>query len=83
MNKWEIVAAVLAGGLLPCLGVCALAGVADGLVAMELAGTLVATILMVLAEGLQRQPFVDLALTLAILAIVGTLAIARLLEDDL
>lgn len=83
MNEWEIVAAVLAGGLLPCLAVCALAGVADGLVAMELAGTLVATILMVLAEGLQRQPFIDLAFTLAILAIVGTLAIARLLEEDL
>lgn len=83
MNEWEIAAAVLAAGLLPCLAVCALAGVADGLVAMELGGTIVATILMVLAEGLQRQPFIDLALTLAVLAIVGTLAIARLLEHDL
>lgn len=83
MNEWEIAAAVLAGALLPCVGVCALAGVADGLVAMELAGTIVATVLMLLAEGLQRQPFIDLALTLAILAIVGTLAIARLLEHDL
>lgn len=83
MNEWEIAAAVLAGALLPCLGVCALAGVADGLVAMELAGTIVATVLMLLAEGLQRQPFIDLALTLAILAIVATLAIARLLEHDL
>jgi multisubunit Na+/H+ antiporter MnhF subunit len=83
VNEWEIAAAVLAGALLPCLGVCALAGVADGLVAMELAGTIVATVLMLLAEGLQRQPFIDLALTLAILAIVATLAIARLLEHDL
>lgn len=40
MNEWEIAAAVLAGALLPCLGVCALAGVADGLVAMELAARL-------------------------------------------
>ncbi len=83
MNEWEVVAAILAGGLLPCVGVCALAGIADGLVAMEVAGTIVVTILMVLAEGLQRQPFIDLALTLAILAIVATLAIARLLEHDL
>ncbi len=83
MNEWEIAAAVLAGALLPCLAVCALAGVADGLVAMELAGTIVATVLMLLAEGLQRQPFIDLALTLAILAILATLAIARLLEHDL
>ncbi len=83
MNEWEVLAAILAGGLLPCVGVCALAGVADGLVAMEIAGTIVVTILMVLAEGLQRQPFIDLALTLAILAIAATLAIARLLEHDL
>lgn len=83
MNEWEIVAAILAAALLPCLGVCALARVADGLVAMEIAGTLVVTILMVLAEGLQRQPFIDLALTLAILTILATLAIARLLEHDL
>jgi len=83
VNEWEIVAAILAAALLPCLGVCALARVADGLVAMEIAGTLVVTILMVLAEGLQRQPFIDLALTLAILTILATLAIARLLEHDL
>jgi multisubunit Na+/H+ antiporter MnhF subunit len=83
MNEWEIAAAVLAAGLLPCVGVCAFAGVADGLVAMEIAGTIVVTALMVLAEGLQRQPFIDLALTLAILAIIATLAIARLLEHDL
>ncbi len=83
MNEWEIVAAILAAALLPCLGVCALARVADGLVAMEIAGTLVVTILMVLAEGLQRQPFIDLALTLAILTIIATLAIARLLEHEL
>jgi len=82
MNEWEIAAAVLAACLLPCAAVCALAGVGDALVAMEIAGTLAVTILMALAAGLRRQPFVDLALTLAILAILGPLAIARLLEHD-
>ena len=83
MNEWEIAAAVLAAGLLPALAVAALAGVAEGLVALEIAGTIVSTILMVLSEGLQRQPFIDLALTLALLSLVGGLALARLLERDL
>lgn len=83
MNEWEIVAAVLAVGLLPCGLVCALGRAGDALVAMLLASTLVVTILMVLSEGLQRQPFLDLALTLAFVSLVGGLAIARLLERDL
>ena len=83
MNEWEIVATVLAAGMIPCVGVCALAGIADGLVALEVAGTLLSTALMALAEGLQRQPFVDLALVLALLSLTGTLVFARLLEHDL
>jgi multisubunit Na+/H+ antiporter MnhF subunit len=83
MNEWEIVAAVLSCGLLACVGVCAFAGAESAFVALELAGTVVVTILMVLAVGLRRQPFIDLALTLAVVEIVGALAVARLLEDDL
>lgn len=83
MNEWEIVAAALSGGLLACVGVCAFAGAEAAFVALQLAGTVVVTILMALAAGLRRQPFIDLALTLAVVEIVGALAIARLLEDDL
>jgi len=83
MNEWEVIAAILGAGLLPCVAVAAFAGVADGLVALEIAGTLLSTILMVLAEGLQRQPFIDLALVLALLSLIGALAFARLLEQDL
>jgi multisubunit Na+/H+ antiporter MnhF subunit len=83
MNEWEVVAAVLGAILVPCVGVASLAGVASGLVALEIAGTVVSTILMVLAEGLQRQPFIDLALTLALVSMVGAFALARLLERDL
>jgi multicomponent Na+:H+ antiporter subunit F len=83
VNEWEIAAAVLVCGLPVCVAVCALAGVANGLVALEIAGTLASTVLMVLAEGLQRQPFIDLALVLALLSLAGALLIARLLERDL
>jgi multisubunit Na+/H+ antiporter MnhF subunit len=57
-------------------------GIADALIAMEIAGTLASSVLLVLAEGLQRQPFVDLAVTLAVLSLVGALVIARMLEDE-
>ncbi len=83
MNEWEIAAAVLGGALVPCALVCALASAGDWLVALELAGTLVVTILIVLAKGLRRQPFADLAVTLALLSLLAGLVIARLLERDL
>lgn len=81
MNKWEFAAAVLAAGIGPCLLVCLRAGVADALVAVEAAGVLACSALVTLAQGLHRQPFVDLALVLAVLTPIGALALARLMED--
>ena len=83
MNEWEIAAAVLGFALIPCVAVCFLAGPMHGLVALQLAGALVSTILMLLSEGFGRQPFIDLAVVLAPLSLVGTLAFARLMERNL
>jgi multisubunit Na+/H+ antiporter MnhF subunit len=83
MNEWEIAAAVLGVALVPCLAVCLLSPPADGLAALELAGVLVSTILMLLSEGFHRQPFIDLAVVLAPMALVGSLTFARLMERDL
>ncbi len=83
MNEWEIVAALLGVGLLPCLVVCARADAAHGLVALEVASVLLTTILMALSEAFGRQPFIDLALTFALLSLVGALSFARLLERKL
>ena len=38
---------------------------------------------MLLVDGLQRQPFIDLAFAFALLSMVGALAFARLMEEDL
>ena len=83
MNEWELAAAILGGGLLVCGGVCARAAIADAVVALEIAGTLASTILMLLSEGLQRQPFADLAITMSVLSVLGALVIVRMLEHDL
>ena len=55
---------------------------ADALVALELASGLAVSALLTLAEGFQRQPFVDLALVLAFLSLIGSVVFARFLEAD-
>ena len=80
MNVWEIGAVVLMGATIPCLGVCVAAKAVDALVAFEVASTLATTTLMLLSEGFHRQPFIDLALVLALLSVIGSLAFARLME---
>lgn len=83
MSEWEIAAVVLTGAIVPCVAVGVFASAAAALAALEVASTLATTTLMVLSEGFHRQPFIDLALILAVLSVVGSLAFARLMEEDL
>ncbi len=83
MNEWEIAAAVLGFALIPCVLLALLKPPPHGLVAMEIVGVLVCTILMLLSEGFHRQPFIDLAVVLAPMALVGALVFARLMERQL
>lgn len=80
MNEWQIAALVLAVALIPCVLVVVLTDPGHGLAAMEVASVLVITILMLLSEGFRRQPFVDLAVVLAPMSVVGSLTFARLME---
>ena len=50
------------------------------LVALQVAGTNAALVLLLVAEGIQRQPFADLALVLALMSFVGSLAFAHFME---
>ena len=83
MNEWEIAAVVLEVAIAPCLGLCFLAGATHALAALEVASTLLTTVLMLLSEGYHRQPFIDLALIFGLLSLIGALAFARLMERDL
>lgn len=83
MNEWEIAAIVLTAGLVPCVGVCMFARAASALAALEVASTIATTILVVLSEGFHRQPFIDLAIVLAVLSVVGSVAFARIMESDI
>ena len=81
MNEWLIAAtALLLGGLVPV----AIAGLTrDAMAAaaaLNLAGPVAALILLLLAEGFHRQPFVDLAVVLSVISFIGSVILARFLE---
>jgi multisubunit Na+/H+ antiporter MnhF subunit len=83
VNEWEIAATVLGFALIPCGAVALLAEPPHGLAALQVAGVLLSTILMLLSEGFHRQPFIDLAVVFAPLSLVGSFMFARLMERDL
>jgi multisubunit Na+/H+ antiporter MnhF subunit len=83
MSQWLLGAAVLAVCLVPCAAVCFFAGPLSGLAALQVAGGLTTSILILLAEAYRRQPFIDLALVFAALALVGNIIFARIMEREL
>jgi multicomponent Na+:H+ antiporter subunit F len=80
MNAWQLAAAVLSAALLPCGWVCLRHSFAEGVVAVQLAGTIGALAILVLAVGEGRQPFAILAVVVAVLSFAGTLVYLRFLE---
>jgi multisubunit Na+/H+ antiporter MnhF subunit len=83
MNEWTIAAVVLLAILLPCLVLPAVLRPFDGLIALEVSSLATTAILLLLAEGTNRQSFVDLGLVFAGLSFVGALALARIMERRL
>jgi multisubunit Na+/H+ antiporter MnhF subunit len=83
MNEWLVAATVLLVAIVPCAALCLRGSPLDGLVALELAGVLTTVVLLLLAEGFHRQPFVDLAVVFAVLQFAGSLAFVRMLERRL
>jgi multicomponent Na+:H+ antiporter subunit F len=80
MNDWLVAAMVLIVVLVVCAGVAALTDPLSGMVALEVAGVVAITTLLVLAEAMRRQSFVDLAVVAAFLSLPGALMFVRLLE---
>jgi multisubunit Na+/H+ antiporter MnhF subunit len=81
VNFWLAGTLALCAGLLPCAMVCLRAkDPMDRLVALEMGGVLLCLQLVLLAEGMQRPLFLDLALTQALLSFGGALVFARFLE---
>jgi multicomponent Na+:H+ antiporter subunit F len=80
VNVWLIAATVLLAGILPCLWVAMRGTIVSALAALELASTITTLALLLIAQGLHRDSFFDLALVSAVLSFAGALAFARFLE---
>jgi multisubunit Na+/H+ antiporter MnhF subunit len=80
VNVWLIAATVLLAGILPCLWVAMRGTILSALAALELASTITTLALLLIAQGLRRDPFFDLALVSSVLSFAGALVFARFLE---
>jgi multisubunit Na+/H+ antiporter MnhF subunit len=80
VNAWLVAATILLAGLLPCIWVAMRGTLLSALAALELASTITTLALLTIAQGLRRDPFMDLALVSAVLSFAGALVFARFLE---
>ncbi|HEY5037097.1 MAG TPA: monovalent cation/H+ antiporter complex subunit F [Chthoniobacterales bacterium] len=80
MNLWLWAAFALALGFLPCGWVIVRGKNIDGLVALQMATGLTTLALLLIAQGMHRPSFFDLALALALLSVPSTLLFAHFFE---
>jgi multicomponent Na+:H+ antiporter subunit F len=80
VNAWLISATVLLFGLGPCIWIVMRGSRISGLIALQLASTLTTLTLLLIAQGLHRDPYADLALVSSILSFAGSLTFVRFLE---
>jgi multisubunit Na+/H+ antiporter MnhF subunit len=80
MNQWLVAALILVVALGVCSAAALVFDLVTAVVALEVGGVVAVSTLLVLAEAMHRQSFVDLALVAAVLALPGALIFVRLLE---
>jgi multisubunit Na+/H+ antiporter MnhF subunit len=80
MTLWLVAATVLLGSLAPLGWICFRSEPLDSLPALELAGTIVTVLLVLLTIALREGFLIDLALVLAALQLVGALVYVRAFE---
>lgn len=80
MNPWILCAVAVLACMVPCFVVCIRGDAMNRLVGLEAGSVMAAIVLLLLAQGFRREPFVDIALTLALLSFGAGLVFARFLE---
>ena len=75
VNSWLIAATALMLTLLPCLWVCVRHSILSALIAFEVASTITTLVLVLLAQGTRRDPFMDLAVVSAVLSFANTVVL--------
>lgn len=83
MNVWLAAAFAVGCCLFPCADLCLRGTVERRLVGLELSSIIITIVLVLLTLGFHRLPFIDLPLTLAIMALGACLVFVRFLERHL
>ncbi len=83
MNLWLAAGSAVSAALLPCAAMALRGGAERRLVGLQMCGILVTLALVLFTVGFGRLPFIDLALTLAVLSFGSGLVFARFLEKHL
>jgi len=81
MNIWFVGATTLLLALVPVAYVLIRGELIEALVALELAGTVVTVILLLIGEGFKRNSYYTLPVVLAFTNVVGVLIFVRFLGD--
>jgi multisubunit Na+/H+ antiporter MnhF subunit len=81
VNVWFVGATALLLGLVPVGWVLIRGDILETLVALQLAGTVVAVVLLLIGEGFKRNSYYTLPLVLAFTNFVGVLIFVRFLGD--
>jgi multicomponent Na+:H+ antiporter subunit F len=79
MSPWTAAAVLLLVALVPLGYLLVRAPLADALVALELAGTVVVLVLVLLAQAFSRPSYYVVPMTLAPLSLLGGIMFARFL----
>ena len=79
MNAFEVAALALVTGFVPLLWVCLREREIDGVVALELAGSVATLVLVCLAEGYHRGIYMAVAVVCAAVTWISGLVFARFL----
>jgi multicomponent Na+:H+ antiporter subunit F len=81
VNAALVTAIVLSAVGMPlCLARTAVGSVLSRLIGLQLAGTVVVLVLLLVADGTQRSTYVDLALVLALLSFAGSMVFLRFVQ---
>jgi multisubunit Na+/H+ antiporter MnhF subunit len=81
VNVWFVGATVLLLALVPVGYVLVRGSIVEALVALELAGTVVTLVLLLIGEGFKRNSYYTLPLVLAFTNVVAVLIFVRFLGD--
>jgi multisubunit Na+/H+ antiporter MnhF subunit len=80
MSAWLLASIVLSAGLMACALACLRCEPPAAVAALNVGSVVTVMLMVTLTEAFKRQPFIDLAVVLAPLGLLGSMVFVRFLE---